>query len=431
MTSPSQPEIRKLLAFGTGVGIEIRSGDLEVAIVRVRPSGVRVLGRLEIRDFRAKPASQWGREYAVFLKSHGAGHLSATVLLPRQDVIVRQISLAGVSNRDLAAAVALQMDTMHPYGEDDVQYGWAALGSGAVLVGVMRRDTMERYAGVFSEAGIAVACFTFSAGAVHAAIRLIAPPAAGFVALTPTEIYGESQVRPVFSAELDRAPERAVELALAELRLDPDTPPVTLDMVLPAPRVNPIENDLARDPLPYATALAGACPWLTPMPNVLPPERRSTTSRIRYVPTMVLASLLLLAVGALVAYPKMEDGQYLQKLEAEIAKLEPQAARAQALDRQIDTARGRSRLLDDFRNRGRRDLDALNELTRLMAPPAWTNLIEMNRENVNITGEADQAAALLSLIDGSPCFQNSEFTMIAKNGSNEVFRVHTIREGCK
>jgi len=76
---------------------------------------------------------------------------------------------------------------------------------------------------------------------------------------------------------------------------------------------------------------------------------------------------------------------------------------------------------DDFRNRGRRDLDALNELTRLMAPPAWTNLIEMNRENVNITGEADQAAALLSLIDGSPCFQNSEFTMIAKNGSNEVF----------
>jgi len=75
-------------------------------------------------------------------------------------------------------------------------------------------------------------------------------------------------------------------------------------------------------------------------------------------------------VGALVAYPKMEDGQYLQKLEAEIAKLEPQAARAQALDRQIDTMRGRSRLLDDFRNRGRRDLDALNELTRLMAPPA-------------------------------------------------------------
>ena len=131
------------------------------------------------------------------------------------------------------------------------------------------------------------------------------------------------------------------------------------------------------------------------------------------------------------AYPRMEDGQYLQKLEAEIAKLELQAARAQALDRQIDTARGRSRLLDDFRNRGRRDLDALNELTRLMAPPAWTNLIEMNRENVNITGEADQAAALLSLIDGSPCFQNSEFTMIAKNGSNEVFRVHTIREGCK
>ena len=431
MTAILPPEIRKLLAFGTGVGIAIRDADLEAAVVRVRPSGTQVPGRTTIRDFRGRPAAEWGRQYTAFLKSCGASHLTATVLLPRQDVIVRQIALPGVTGKDLASAVALQIDTLHPWGEEEVQYGWTPLSNGVVLVGIMRRDVMERYLGLFSEAGISVACFTFSAGAVYAAIRLISPPAGRLLAVTPTEIYGESPSRPILSAEFELPVEQAIALAVAELRLDPETQPVTLDQVLPAPRVNPIENDLARDPLPYATALAGACPWLTPLANLLPPDRRISSSRTRYIPTSVLAALLVLAVGALAAFPKIEDRQYLRKLASEIAGVEPQAARAQTLDRQIDAVRGRSRLLDDFRNRSRMDLDALNELTRLLPPPVWANLIELNRDSANINGEAEQAAPLLGAVDASPCFQNSEFSIIAKNGNNETFRLHTVREGCK
>jgi len=220
------------------------------------------------------------------------------VLLPRQDVIVRQISLAGVSNRDLAAAVALQMDTMHPYGEDDVQYGWAALGSGAVLVGSAARHHGALRRGVQRGRNCRGVLHVFRGRGARGHPPDCAP-AAGFVALTPTEIYGESQARPVFSAELDRAPERAVELALAELRLDPDTLPVTLDMVLPAPRVNPIENDLRARPASLRDRAGRRVSLADAHAERMPPERRSMTSRIRYVPTMVLASLLLLAVGAL------------------------------------------------------------------------------------------------------------------------------------
>ena len=86
---------------------------------------------------------------------------------------MRQIALPGVSGQDLEAAIALQLDTLHPYGEDDVQYGWTPLGKGSVLLGILRRTTMEQYASLFDEAGIAVACFTFSAGAIHGAMRLL------------------------------------------------------------------------------------------------------------------------------------------------------------------------------------------------------------------------------------------------------------------
>ena len=184
--------------------------------------------------------------------------------------------LPGVAQGDIESAIRFQLDTLHPYGDDEVCEGWSALPYGGVLVGIARRSVVDRYHQLFTEAGIAVSSFTFSAAAVHAAIRLNgAASGAGFVALSRSppgavEVYGESQSRPVFSAEFELAPERATILALSELRLPPDTVPLRLEAVLPKPDVNPVENDLSRNALPYATALAGACPRFAPSANVLP-----------------------------------------------------------------------------------------------------------------------------------------------------------------
>ncbi|MDQ6708035.1 MAG: PilN domain-containing protein, partial [Acidobacteriota bacterium] len=91
--------------------------------------------------------------------------------------------------------------------------------------------------------------------------------------------------------------------------------------------------------------------------------------------------------------------------------------------------RARTVLLDEFRKRSQADLDTLTELTRLLPPPIWTTMIEVNRDSVVIGGEADQAAPLLKILDGSPFFQNSEFAMsVVKAGPNEVFRIKTGRK---
>jgi len=129
-------------------------------------------------------------------------------------------------------------------------------------VGIVRRAEVERYVALFTEAGILVSSFTFSAAAVHAAVRLNG--AATFrrgrgaepVGRRAVEVYGESQTRPVFSAEFQMAAPRATSLALSELRLPPETVAFNLEDVLPKPLVNPVENDLTRNALPYATALA-------------------------------------------------------------------------------------------------------------------------------------------------------------------------------
>jgi hypothetical protein len=430
-------DIKKFVAFGSGVGIEVGSKDLEVTAVRVRPNGVSVLGTTTIHDFGARPAVEWGAEYTQFVHQAGVSHVAATILLPRRETIVRQVALPGVSARDVSAAIALQIDTLHPYGEEEVHHGWSEVAAGGILVGILRRTALERYASLFAEAGIAVACFTFSAAAIYAAHRVpVAPtdaPATGFVAIAAGEhgaweVYGESQARPVFSAEFELPAERATALAISELRLEPDQEPVPLDRILPTPRVNPVSNDLARHPLPYAAALAGACPWLTPVANLLPLEQRRTNSRAMYIPTIVLAALLLLAFIALGVHSWWQERRYMARLEAEIARIEPRAKRGIALDRELIRAQNRIHLLDEFRARTKGDLETLNGLTRRLAPPVWSSTVDLTPDAATITGEADQAAPLLKQLDASPYFHNSTFVgALAKAGGNEQFQIRTAR----
>jgi Tfp pilus assembly protein PilN len=430
-------DMRRLLAFGSGVGIEINGDDLEVVAARVRPSRVRVLGRFTIRNFTGRPAAEWGAEYAQFLKSWGVGYLSATVLLPRRDVIARQVALPGVAAKDVEGAIRFQLDSLHPYGEDEISWGWSPLEYGAVLVGIVRRAEVERYISLFTEAGILVSSFTFSAAAVHAAVRLNGAVhlSQGFVALSRSaagavEVYGESQTRPVFSAEFDVPAPRAASLALSEMRLPPDTAPFNLEDVLPKPAVNPVENDLSRNALPYATALAGACPWLAPSANVLPPDQRRRSARGVFIPTIVLASAVLLTAGGLLLYAHYSERQYLRKLQAEITALEPVARHADALSTEIQQDRARVQLLDQFRNQTRADLNALNELTHLVEPPAWISSITLNRDSVRITGEAPQAAPLVKILDSSPLFQNSTLDSSNKvsGGAGESYQIHAARK---
>lgn len=429
-------DLRKLLAFGSGVGIEIGPADLEVAVTRVRPTGIRVTGRHTIKDFATRPAAEWGSEYSKFLRGLGAGHLSATVLLPRREVIVRHLMLPGVAAKDIEGAVRFQLDSLHPYGDDEICWGWSPLEYGAVLVGIARQSAVDRYIELFTEAGIAVASFTFSAAAVHAAIRLNGHEAGqGFVALSRTaagavEVYGESAARPVFSAEFDFPEQRAALLAVSELRLPPETAPVPLQQVLPKPAANPVENDLSRNALPYATALAGACPRLAPSANVLPPEKRKSSSRLVFVPTLVLVGIVLLLAGGMVAYSKYSERQYLKTLDMEIARLRPRAERADALAKQTDALRERTRLLDRYRSQTRYDLDSLNDLTRLLEAPAWTSSIEMTRDTVRITGNAPQAAPLPHILDSSKFFKGSmiDSDVSAQHGG-EQFMIHANRSG--
>jgi hypothetical protein len=424
--------LRKLLAIGSGAGFEIvgprGSESLRVSAVRVRPTGARILGAFTIEDFEHQPAAAWGADYAAFLGKLGMRHVAATVVLPRHEVIVRQLSLPGISGKDLAGAVGYQVDSLHPYSEQDVLSSWSRLeDNSTVLVAIVRAEIIQRYATLFAEAGIKIAGFTCSAAVIYSALRMFGgKPPAEVLAYesdgTSVEVYGESPSKPVFSATFQLEWERAAALAAAELRVEsaPGAAPAGQEL-----------RDLVRadPPLPYAAALASACPRHFLALNLLPAEQRQTSSPMIWVPSTALAVLVLLAAGATTALPGFEERRYLNELTAEIARVQPAVTQAAAIDREVELSRKRTILLDSFRARSKADMDVLAEMTRLLAPPVWLTSLELNGTQVAVTGEADQAAPLLKTIDASPQFQSSEFVSPpVRSPGGELFRIRTTRE---
>lgn len=421
--------LKKWLAFGPGVGIEVvgpHGGEsLRVTAVRVHPGGARVVGTLAFEDAMHHAAGVWGTEYAGFVRKHGCAHVSATVLLPRREVMVRHVALPGVTDKDLPAAIEFQMEGLHPYREEDVAASWARIpGTSSVLIAITRRAVIERFVTLFAEAGVQVGSFTCSAAAIHSALRMFraAPLPSGLLAYEPAEsgveIYGESASRPVFSATFDVPLERAAPMAASELRLEADPAPVSLDTLLNASPA-----------LPYAAALASACPLMALPLNLLPSELRPSGARWLWIPSAALGAAVLLLAVALALFPRFDTKNYLASLKTAIDKVAPVAARSTALDRQIETARRNTSQLDALRARTKSDMDVLAEMTRILPPPAWLNQLEITRTQVTLAGETQQAAPLLQAIDASPLFQGSEFVMPpARVKDGEAFRIRTNRE---
>ena len=420
----------RALIFGTAAALEAGERDLHAVIVRARPKGAFVLARTTIADFRTRPAKEWGSEYHKWLRSHGERNLTAVVVLPRRECIVRVVALPGVVKKDIPSAITFQVDALHPYGEEEVAFGWSALEGGNVLLGVMRQQTLLDYMQRFNDAGIPLAGLTFSAAALHAALHLYGKPPSEFLAYAEdeagiVEVYGQSPARPLFSAEFHMAPARALALARAELRLPAsDAQPEPLTAILPRPRTEGTVPALA-----FAGALAQVGAWRRPYANLLPSEQRTVRSRARFIPTIVLGLALAIAAGTWFSYQNMRERQYTDALTAEIRTVQPRADLAGVVEKRTVDHRARIKFIDDYRKRGQGFVEVMAELTRLLPPPVWTQSVEITQDSVTISGEADNAASLLKVLDSSPLFRNSELMMgVVRVGQAESFRIRIQRK---
>ena len=324
----------------------------------------------------------------------------------------------------------------------EIAWGWSRAGHGSlkgdVIIGLARKELLDSYETLFAEAGIPIAAVTFSPAVIHSALRIWSVAPASLLCFDTdasdpgedrrTEMYGESESRAVFSAEFSVPRERALALARAELRMAPDYPAKPLFEVLPGTQ----GTALAGSALAYAAAVAG-----------------STAAGRRTSPTCCLRNGAPPTIACTIWFPPSSESCSRWR-RWRCSSFSPPSNRnaiatissarrvnwnrrpcARRRSNEKSTMNGnRILLLDEIKRRPQADLEVLSELTRLLPPQVWTNAIEIYPDSVVISGEADQAAPLLKVLDSSPLFQNSEFALsVTRTAQTEQFRIKTTRRG--
>ena len=430
--------------WGTGCGIEIRGHDLVVVAVKSRPGGVRILGRCVIAGFRTREPREWGAEYSRFLKELGLDHVAATVCLPRREVIVRRLQLPAMSRKETAAAVALQLETLHPFGDEDIYHAYALVNGGrpaadrvSLMVVIAESSVVDGYADRFAAAGIAAASFSVAAAALHTALRVRwdqppAPLVIGDLRADRLELYGEAPGRGAWTSEFDLAAVpagRAMQLAYSDLRLTPAAPAALVvsgesdalpefpgfekksaEALLPAPLESPREFDLSRDLAAMAVALESACPYLGWRANLLPVGRREANSRLMYAPTAALLALLCLLGLVFAARPLIQNGAYAGRLEAETNRLDRIVFEVEKNHKQTGDAQEKLEQLQRLRARTEIDMRILSELSERIPDTVWLDNLEVDDSGIQIQGTAPEAAPLLAFIDESLTLTGAKFS---------------------
>ena len=211
------------------------------------------------------------------------------------------------------------------------------------------------------------------------------------------EVYGESPARPVFSATFPARMERALGLAKSELRLEPETEPLAFHDLLPKPRVFPASHDpdgpdFELHAMPYATALAGACPWLSLDGNLLPEAQQERQFASPADSDFCAGDHSLVLLGALARSHAGQTADISAFCSMRSAGSSRRRARSRRSIKRSQQPGPKASCLTSIRRRAEQDMDALTEITKLIPPPGWVGSLDMDRQTIQIAGEADQAA---------------------------------------
>jgi Tfp pilus assembly protein PilN len=466
-----------------GIGIDIQAGSLIAICVKRQWKRVRVTGRLEIPNYRTAGPEQCGKLYREFLRRNGLKAPWTVVALPRSHVLLRWLNFPQAVEKDLASAVAYQLDSLHPFEEGTVYWDFAAWknSSGAadgagrieVPVAIAEKKFVDETAAWFRDAGIGVSQFTVSTAALCAglAVRLLARADADprhtpsffvlnaglqtlqFIGYSPGSLVSKEVPLPSGGWENGEAIRALVEHELAltrsELRLaDDDRPPLILcgkslpfdlgdasrpflfavssaDDLFSLPGAGAENFRLQENATAFMAALEAADRSLPIALNLLPAEARTFQSPLVYFPAFALSGLIVVLLILLGLRGTVQDWRYEQYIDRQIQSLQPQVTLVEAAQEHSRKMYERLNLLADTGNSPTVPLEILNELTRLFPDDAWLQELQYDGNTLSFSGFAKSASPLLQTLANSPYFESPQFlSAISKRpDGKEGFRI--------
>jgi Tfp pilus assembly protein PilN len=176
-------------------------------------------------------------------------------------------------------------------------------------------------------------------------------------------------------------------------------------------------------------ALAVAAESRSPALNLLPAAARPwAPSRGQLVTAAMVAVVALLGLSATLVHVVRQE-RYLGRVTEEIRRLEPEAKAVDALVEELGRKRRVLAALLSAQEARVPALPVLRELTETLPAGTWLQALAMDRQGVELTGQADGASALIPLLEGSSRLERAEFTSpVTKTQGKEQFRIRAAWE---
>jgi Tfp pilus assembly protein PilN len=183
-----------------------------------------------------------------------------------------------------------------------------------------------------------------------------------------------------------------------------------------------------RGALQLAIAIAsarGARP-LELLPIALRPRR---LTRPQAMTAGLAAATVLLGILALLA-PGWREQRHLSRLNAEIARLEPNVKDADRVLRELERKHKLIANADSVEAGAIRPLPVLRDLTELLPNDAWLTTVSRDAKGVELTGAASAASTLIPLLENSPRLERVEFSspVTRSRDNREQFRIRAVWE---
>jgi general secretion pathway protein L len=179
-------------------------------------------------------------------------------------------------------------------------------------------------------------------------------------------------------------------------------------------------DDQGRATLALAVALGSQRPVL----NLLPVEVRPQTFSSGQLVTAAMVAITVALGAGLVAGQGYKQQRYAMQLSDALRKLDPDVKAVERLSAERAQKRHLLETIRSIEKADVRPLAIMRELTERLPQDAWLRTFSMDKQGLEITGQAAAANQLIPLLESSPSLVRVEFTApVTKAGDKEQFRI--------
>ena len=432
------------------VGLEL-SRNLRMALMSGRAGKYRLQKNFEIPDFASMADEQRRETVSALIKKHAiqAGHVY--LMLPSDQGIVRQMDLPVEVKSKLRSVIELQIESFSPWPASEVYWECTAAeppkGAKSVVVSVAiaPKTAVDPWIEFFKSVGLPLSGCLLASLALSQGLSSFIQDRPAIVLNCDQDAVdgvlvsgGRFAHRTVRGDSPDSMVQSVVQTLSSTMRVPADKLALVCEgagagSVFPdlAPVAFPPPRDFEAVSIPgfgaMAAALAGF--YSRTSGNVLPARLQYRTSRLRFIPTYVLSTLLFLVCGALLLRDTYQTYVYSKEVDAAITAVTPAVRELARQETELNGLLEKERVL--FSDIGKPDAmaDVMAELTRVMPRDSWLAGYSLQNNALTLTGYADRATDVQKLLEDSSLFRDVQFSSpITKEDAKDRFVIRAVLE---